>query len=99
MSLPPGCRFDGSHLLLFHASVNAGLYLRSAANGAWKKPPGVSGLSHASRSDTLLPSVVNVGSSELGLTSQGARAPRLRSVPIGSVQPLTGFWSRSVTQQ
>ena len=61
--------------------------------------PGVSGLNHASRSDALLPNVVNDGSSLLGLTSHGLREPRLRIVPVGSVQPSTGSWSSEVTQQ
>src|SRR5688500_16849420 len=99
MSLPPGTRLAGLHRELFHASVNSSRYSRVGETGACRKPPGVSRLNQASRSDTLLPSVVNVGSSVFGLTSHGARAPEFRSVPVGSVQPSTGSWSSEVTQQ
>ena len=61
----------GSHLLLFHASVNSVVYSRVGETGAWKKPPGVSGEPHASRSRALLPSVVSVDRLLLVLTSHG----------------------------
>ena len=62
MSLPPGTRLLGSHLVSFQTSVNAVVYSRVGEYGACAVPPGVSGLPHASWVLALLPIVVNVGS-------------------------------------
>ena len=63
MSFPPGWSSAGSHLVLFHASVNSSKYSRVGETGACP-PPGVNGLAHASRVRALLPSVVRVGESD-----------------------------------
>src|SRR4051812_3898357 len=62
MSLPPGVRLLGSHLVSFQASVKVSVYSRVGEYGACSVPPGVSGLAHASWVLALLPMVVNVGS-------------------------------------
>src|SRR5690348_16940849 len=72
MSLPPGVIWAGSHLELFHASVNTSKYSRVGETGRWLPPPGVSGLPHASRSSALLPLEVSGDVPLAWLTSQGA---------------------------
>src|SRR5690348_13300948 len=87
MSLPPGTSWLGSHLELFHTSVNFVVYSRSGENGACAVPPGVSGLAHASWVLALLPTVLLVDSPVEASTSHGRREARLSHGPVGSVQP------------
>lgn len=54
--------------------------------GAWKKPPGVSGLPQASWVLALLPTVVSVGTVP-PTVSHGPTAAGLRKGPVGVVQP------------
>src|SRR4249919_3496290 len=88
MSLPVGCSSVGSHLELFHASVNASVYSRVGEIGAWARPPGASGLAHASWVLAALPSVVKVGTPEPAMVSHGPAAAMLES-GAGAVQPAT----------
>ena len=71
MSLPPGRSCAGSHLELFQASVNSAVYSRVGETGAWNRPPGVSGLAHASWVLALLPTVVAVVVPVASSASQG----------------------------
>src|SRR5690349_2776239 len=87
MSLPPGTSWAGSHWLFCQASVNSAVYSRVGDTGAWKRPPGVSGLSHASCVLAALPTVLNVGRLVVKSWSQGARAARFSSEPGGVSQP------------
>ena len=69
--------------MLFHASVNAWVYSRVAETGAWKRPPGVSGLAHASWVLALLPAVVWVDVPPTVRVSHGPGAETLRRGPVG----------------
>ena len=85
MSFPPGTSWPRLHPESFQASVNVVVYSRVGETGAWKVPPGLSGLTHASCVLALLPIVVNVGSPPR--TSQGPSELVVASEPVGSVQP------------
>ena len=74
MSLPPGTSWVGSHLELFQASVNFVVYSRVGETGACARPPGVSGLAHASWVLALLPTVVSVGGRSPAMASHGPGA-------------------------
>ena len=88
MSLPPGVSWAGSHRLLFQASVNRSVYWPVGETGACAVPPGVSGLSQASRVWALLPDVVDVDSPVAGSVSHGPKAWTFSSSPVDSVHPV-----------